>query len=100
MITVRLANIGLGTGDTNTSRARHAEDIKDSADVLLILANTDRIATNNPVHKTMQNYILNRGSYNRVKLVATQIDVSLSLILPNIKLKLNPVEYCGLRLKI
>jgi hypothetical protein len=62
------------TGDTNTSRVRHAEEIKDSADVLLILANTDRTATNDSVYKTVRNCVLSRGSYDEVKLVATQID--------------------------
>ncbi|KAF2448958.1 hypothetical protein P171DRAFT_452610 [Karstenula rhodostoma CBS 690.94] len=47
-----------GTGDSNILRARRAEEIKESADIL----------------NTVKNCILNRG-YSNVKLVATQIDV-------------------------
>ena len=65
----------LGWGDTNTSRSRHADDVKDTVDVEVILADTIRIATDDMVINHARAAALNHGM-TMVKLVATKIDVS------------------------
>lgn len=56
------------------SRSRRAEEIKDTADILMVLGNTERIATTDTSLNIAENCIINRG-FDKVKLVATQIDV-------------------------
>lgn len=57
------------------SRARHADDVKDSVDVEIILADTIRITTDDVVINTARAGVENHGASN-VKVVATKIDVS------------------------
>jgi hypothetical protein len=64
-----------GWGDINLSRVRHAEDIKDSVDVEIILTDTIRIASDDAVINTARSAVALRGAPN-VLLVATKIDVS------------------------
>lgn len=66
-----------GWGDVNLSRTRHTDEIKDSVDVELILADTIRIATDDTVISNARGAILNHGLAS-VKLVATKIDVSIT----------------------
>jgi hypothetical protein len=67
----------IGWGDTNTSRTRHADDVKDTVDVEVILADTIRITTDDLVINHVRAAALNHGMA-MVKIVATKIDVSLS----------------------
>ncbi|PSN74615.1 hypothetical protein BS50DRAFT_643032 [Corynespora cassiicola Philippines] len=62
-----------GWGDINLSRVRHAEQIKDSVDVVIILADTIRIASDDAVINAARSALLHRGADN-VRLVATKID--------------------------
>jgi hypothetical protein len=64
----------LGWGDVNLSRVRHAEQIKDTVDVEIILADTVRIASDNLVINAARAAVAHHGAA-RVKLVATKIDV-------------------------
>jgi hypothetical protein len=64
-----------GSGDTNSTRTRHADEIKDSVDVLIVLADTIRITTDDSFISKVRGGILTHG-VDRVKLVATKIDVS------------------------
>jgi hypothetical protein len=70
-----LANEKLGWGDINLSRVRHAEEIKDTVDVEIILADTIRITSDDKVINSARAAIAHHGASN-VKLVATKIDVS------------------------
>jgi hypothetical protein len=56
-------------------RARHADAVKESVDVEIILADTIRIATDDLVISTARAGVLNHGAA-KVKVVATKIDVS------------------------
>jgi hypothetical protein len=58
----------------NLSRVRHAEQIKDTVDVEIILADTIRIGTDDMVLKSARAAVAHHGAAN-VKLVATKIDV-------------------------
>ncbi|KAL5117630.1 hypothetical protein ACEQ8H_004523 [Pleosporales sp. CAS-2024a] len=62
-----------GSGDVNMLRARHADGIKDSVDVEIILADTIRIATDDFVISNARAGLLNHGA-DKVKIVATKID--------------------------
>ncbi|KAL1796404.1 hypothetical protein ACET3X_004944 [Alternaria dauci] len=62
-----------GSGDINMSRARHADEIKDSVDVEIILGDTVRIGTDEMVISTARAGVLNHGA-SKVKVVATKID--------------------------
>ncbi|KAI4912024.1 hypothetical protein J4E90_006844 [Alternaria incomplexa] len=62
-----------GSGDTNLSRTRHAEEIKATVDVEIVLADTIRITTDDTIIQTTRSGILHHGSSN-VKVVATKID--------------------------
>ena len=75
-MTLTIANIATGSGDVNMLRARHAEDVKDTVDVEIILGDTVRIGTDDIVMSTARAGILNHGS-SKVKVVATKIDVRL-----------------------
>lgn len=68
-------NNGTGSGDINQSRARHADEIKDSVDVEIIVGNTDRIGTNDMLLSMVRASIMNHGASN-TKVVATHIDAS------------------------
>lgn len=56
-------------------RARHADEVKDTVDVEIVLGDTGRIGTNALVISTAHAGVLNHGAA-RVKVVATKIDVS------------------------
>ncbi|KAG9189641.1 hypothetical protein G6011_06509 [Alternaria panax] len=62
-----------GSGDINMSRARHADEIKDTVDVEIILGDTVRIGTDEMVISTARAGVLNHGA-SKVKVVATKID--------------------------
>ncbi|KAF2638562.1 hypothetical protein P280DRAFT_499892 [Massarina eburnea CBS 473.64] len=62
-----------GWGDRNTMRARHAEEVKDTVDSELILADTIRIATDDTVINNAHAAMTLRGA-EHVKIVATKID--------------------------
>lgn len=64
-----------GWGDVNLSRVRHAEEIKDTVDVEIILADTIRIASDANVINSARAAVAHHGAAN-VKLAATKIDVS------------------------
>jgi hypothetical protein len=72
-----LALTSTGFGDTNTLRARYADEIKDTVDCELIVADTIRISSDDAVINKARAAIANHGIAG-VKLVATKIDVSLS----------------------
>lgn len=55
-------------------RARHADEIKDTVDVEIVLGDTSRIGTDEMVISTARAGILNHGA-SKVKVVATKIDV-------------------------
>lgn len=55
-------------------RARHADEIKDSFDVKIVLAPSDRIGTNEMLISAVHAAVLNHGAAN-VKVVATKTDV-------------------------
>ncbi|KAH8724226.1 hypothetical protein GQ44DRAFT_760353 [Phaeosphaeriaceae sp. PMI808] len=63
-----------GSGDVNMSRTRHADAVKDSVDVEIILGDTVRIGTDDMIMSTARAGILNHGPSN-VKVLATKIDV-------------------------
>jgi hypothetical protein len=65
-----------GWGDTSVMRARHADEVKDTVLVEIIVADTIRISTDDMVINTVRGAALNH-SPAQVKLVATKIDVSL-----------------------
>ncbi|KAJ4356454.1 uncharacterized protein N0V89_004487 [Didymosphaeria variabile] len=71
-----------GSGDTNLSRARHVEEIKDTADIVLVFADTLRIASDNSAIDTVQSCVVSRGR-DKVKFVATKIDALLKNDLNN-----------------
>jgi hypothetical protein len=56
-------------------RARHADDVKDTVDVEIVLGDTVRIGTDDMVMSTVSAGVLNHGS-SKVKVIATKIDVS------------------------
>lgn len=56
------------------SRARHADEVKDTVDVEIILGDTVRIGTDEMVISNARAGVLNHGASN-VKVVATKIDV-------------------------
>jgi hypothetical protein len=60
------------------SRVRHAEEIKDSVDVEVILADTIRIASDDMFINSARAAVAHHGASN-VKLVTTKIDVCLLL---------------------
>ncbi|KAF2126021.1 hypothetical protein P153DRAFT_408019 [Dothidotthia symphoricarpi CBS 119687] len=62
-----------GWGDINLSRVRHAEEIKDSVDVEIILADTIRIASDDKVINSVRAAMAHHGA-SKVKVVATKID--------------------------
>ncbi|KAF9691614.1 hypothetical protein EKO04_010401 [Ascochyta lentis] len=62
-----------GWGDVNLSRVRHAEEIKDTVDVEIILADTIRIASDDKVISSARAAVAHHGAAN-VKMVATKID--------------------------
>ncbi|KAF2277958.1 uncharacterized protein EI97DRAFT_488099 [Westerdykella ornata] len=62
-----------GWGDTNTARARFADEVKDMVDVEIIVADTIRISSDDMVISSVRAAITNHGIDN-VKLVATKID--------------------------
>ncbi|KAJ4346030.1 hypothetical protein N0V95_005763 [Ascochyta clinopodiicola] len=62
-----------GWGDINLSRARHAEDIKDTVDVEIILADTIRLCSDDKVINSVRAAVAHHGAAN-VKIVATKID--------------------------
>lgn len=55
---------------------RHAEQIKDTVDVEIILADTIRIASDDKVINNTRAAIAHHGESN-VKIIATKIDVSI-----------------------
>jgi hypothetical protein len=61
-------------------RARHADDVKDTVDVEIILGDTVRIGTDDIVMSTARSGILNHGA-SKVKVIATKIDVRLPISL-------------------
>jgi hypothetical protein len=63
-------------------RARHADDVKDTVDVEIVLGDTVRIGTDDVVMSTARAGILNHGS-SRVKVIATKIDVRTKGRLPS-----------------
>ncbi|KAI8942139.1 hypothetical protein NX059_000229 [Plenodomus lindquistii] len=63
-----------GSGDINMSRAKHADEVKDSVDVEIVLGDTDRIGTNEMVISTARAGVLNHGA-SKVKVVTTKIDI-------------------------
>ncbi|KAF2027578.1 hypothetical protein EK21DRAFT_91371 [Setomelanomma holmii] len=63
-----------GSGDVNMLRAKHADEVKDSVDVEIILGDTVRIGTDDLVMSTARAGILNHGP-SKVKVIATKIDV-------------------------
>ncbi|KAH5398437.1 hypothetical protein HBI67_215240 [Parastagonospora nodorum] len=62
-----------GWGDVNLSRVRHAEQIKDTVDVEMILADTIRMASDDMVINSARAAVAHHGAGN-VKLIATKID--------------------------
>ncbi|KAH7067835.1 hypothetical protein FB567DRAFT_585403 [Paraphoma chrysanthemicola] len=64
-----------GSGDINMLRAKHADEIKDSVDVEIVLGDTVRIGTDDMVISTVRSGILNHGA-SKVKVIATKIDCS------------------------
>ncbi|KAJ4986398.1 hypothetical protein SVAN01_08090 [Stagonosporopsis vannaccii] len=62
-----------GWGDSNLSRVRHAEEIKDTVDVEFILADIIRFASEDKVINSARAAIAHHGAAN-VKLVTTKID--------------------------
>jgi hypothetical protein len=60
-------------------RARHADEVKDTVAVEIILGDTVRIGTDDIVMSTARAGVLNHGA-SKVKVVATKIDVSLDAI--------------------
>ncbi|KZM22265.1 hypothetical protein ST47_g6610 [Ascochyta rabiei] len=62
-----------GWGDANLSRVRHAEDIKDTVDVEIILADTIRMCSDDKVINSVRAAVAHHGPAN-VKIVATKID--------------------------
>ncbi|KAF1831454.1 hypothetical protein BDW02DRAFT_606538 [Decorospora gaudefroyi] len=63
-----------GSGDINMSRARHADAIKDTVDMEIVLGDTVRIGTDEMVISTARAGVINHG-VSKVKVVATKIDV-------------------------
>ncbi|KAH7115028.1 hypothetical protein B0J11DRAFT_594182 [Dendryphion nanum] len=63
-----------GWGDVNVFRTRHSDEIKDTVDVELIVADTIRIATDDAVISSARSAMMNHGA-SGVKLVATKTDV-------------------------
>jgi hypothetical protein len=57
------------------SRVRHAEEIKDSVDVELILADIIRISSDDKVINTARAAVAHHGPAN-MKVITTKIDVS------------------------
>jgi len=57
-------------------RARHADEVKDTVDLEIILADTQRIGTDAMLISTARAGVLNHGA-SKVKVVATKIDVSI-----------------------
>lgn len=57
------------------SRTRHADEVKDTVDVEIVLGDTVRIGTDEVVISTVRAGLLNHGAH-KVKVVATKIDVS------------------------
>jgi hypothetical protein len=64
----------LGWGDVNLSRECHAEQVKNTVDVEIILADTARIASDHLVINAARAAVAHHGATN-AKLVATKIDV-------------------------
>ncbi|KAE8863540.1 hypothetical protein PTNB73_06747 [Pyrenophora teres f. teres] len=62
-----------GWGDINLSRVRHAEQIKDTVDVEVILADTIRMVSDDKVINSTRAAIAHHGPSN-VKVVTTKID--------------------------
>lgn len=65
-----------GWGDLNLSRTRHAEEIKDKADIIIIVADTIRISSDAKVINEVRAAVAHHGAEN-VKIITTKIDVSL-----------------------
>ncbi|KAJ4294178.1 hypothetical protein N0V90_007868 [Kalmusia sp. IMI 367209] len=65
-----------GSGDINVSRARHAEELRNTVDILFVLADTLRIKDEHQVINTMRDCMKSRGT-DKVRLVATKIDALL-----------------------
>lgn len=65
-----------GWGDTNLAKTQHADEIKDDADVEIILADIDRIVDNASFVANVRAAYQNR-SKKGVMIVATKIDVGL-----------------------
>jgi hypothetical protein len=64
-----------GWGDINLAKSRHADEIKDSADLEIILADTMRIATEATTIDSIRAALQNRGAHN-VLITTTKTDVS------------------------
>ncbi|CAN9168334.1 unnamed protein product [Alternaria alternata] len=62
-----------GWGDINLSRVRHAEQIEDTVDVEIILADTIRIASDDKVINSTRAAVAHHGP-SKVKVVATKVD--------------------------
>jgi hypothetical protein len=58
------------------TRTKHADAVKDEISALLLLADTNRIATNDDLVSTTRAALLNIKS-SMVKVIATKIDVSI-----------------------
>lgn len=59
------------------SRVRHADEVKDSVDVEIVLGDTGRIVTDEVVINAARAGVLNHGA-SKVKVIATKIDVGFS----------------------
>jgi hypothetical protein len=69
------ANIISSSGDINMSRARHADEIKDTVDVEIVLGDTVRIGSDETLISHARAGVLNHGA-TKFKVIATKIDVS------------------------
>lgn len=69
-----------GSGDSNVTRARHAEEVAKSVDVLLLLVDTIRVTTDDDLIKRARGAMDTHGVEN-VKIITTKIDVSMSTLL-------------------
>jgi hypothetical protein len=69
-----------GWGDVNLAKTRHADEIKDDADVEIILADTDRIVDNAMFIANIKAAYQNRDAKG-VMIIVTKIDVGLSLLM-------------------
>lgn len=71
--TRRLSRVGWG--DRNTAKTRHADEVRDTVDLEIILVDKARIETEDVAINKMRVALQNRGVEN-VIIVATKTDVS------------------------